>query len=67
LGETGVEDSESLDRTVQRLSDSLAANIRRGKCDGDARVHTALLEMTERLLAESNPKALLSKREGEPR
>ena len=65
VDENGGDGSETLEDSIKRLSTRLAADIRSGAHDGDPRTHAALLELTEQLLAESNPKALLSNEQAE--
>ena len=57
----------SLETLLTTLSRQLAAEIRAGERDGDARTHDGLLRATRAYLNESNPKALAGASSGDPR
>jgi len=57
----GRADTEELDEALTRLNWWLAAEIRAGRRDGDARVHALLQESVRGRLRLANPKALPNK------
>lgn len=51
-------EGNDLTEELERLSAKLASEIREGKHDGDVQTHAALIALSEKFLAESNPKVL---------